>query len=214
MFMKSNIFLTLFALLTAFAMQSQNISLPTPLTTGGLPVNQALAERRSTREFSSRPLPMQTVADMLWATCGINRPADAHRTNPTAMNWQEVDAYLFTTDGVYRYDFAANELVPVVSGNKLSLLAGTAQFSQDYVLEAPAAVLLTVDTSKVMPGEQGLYMALVDAGIANENLNLFCAGNGLVTVPRATMDVAGLRAALNLPETVIPVINNPVGFPK
>lgn len=212
--MKRNIILTLSAILTAIAMQAQNIVLPAPQQLGGLPVNEALAQRRSTREYSDRELPLQTVSDLLWATCGINRPADAHRTNPTAMNWQEVDAYFFDRNGVYRYDFAGNALVPVAAGDRRTLLAGTAEFSQDFVLEAPAAVLITVDTSKIMEGDRALQMALVDAGIADQNLNVFCAGNGLVTVPRATMDTDGLRRVLNLPASVIPVINNPVGYAK
>lgn len=193
---------------------AQTIPLPTPDTTGGLPANHALALRHSTREYSDREPDFTTISSLLWATCGINRPADGHRTNPTAMNWQEVDAYLFTKSGVYLYDPAANALVEVAQGDHRALLAGTPEFSQDFVLQAPCAVLITIDTTKVAPGERGLQAALIDAGIADQNINIFCAANGLVTVPRITMDTAGIRNLLRLPPTTIPVINNPVGYPQ
>lgn len=203
--------------MTCTTMLSQNTALPAPDTDGGLPVNRALALRKSIREYdSNRTLDRQTVSNLLWAACGINRPADAHRTNPTAMNWQEIDVYFFDTEAVYRYDFAANALVQVASGDKRAMLAGTRQFSQDFVLTAPAAVLIVIDTAKLPENNDGrtMAMAYVDAGIVSQNINVFCAGNGLATVTRATMDTESLRAALNLPATTIPVLNNPVGYPK
>lgn len=193
---------------------SQNRVLPAPIADGGVPVNRALAERRSTREYNpERTLDMQTVSNLLWACCGINRPDDAHRTNPTAMNRQEIDAYYFDSTGVYLYDFAGNSLTQVAAGDRRALLAGSGDFVQDFVLTAPSAVLLVADSSKLPTSDRAMTMAACDAGIASENINLFCAGNGLVTVTRATMDVDGLREALSLPDTAIPLLNNPVGYP-
>ncbi|MCM1521403.1 MAG: SagB/ThcOx family dehydrogenase [Muribaculaceae bacterium] len=194
---------------------ADEIELPAPEKTGGLSVNHALAERKSVRDFDpDRSLSLQTISNLLWATCGVNRPEDDHRTNPTAMNRQEIDAYWFDTNGVYLYDFKGNKLIPVVEGDKRSLLAGTPEFSQDFVMDAPGAVLIVIDTTKSGSDERAMFMASIDAGIASENLSIFCAGNGLATVPRASMDVAGICKILSLPETSIPAINNPVGYPK
>jgi hypothetical protein len=41
----------------------------------------ALKVRRSTREYSDRPLSSQTLSDLLWAAFGINRPS-GDRTAP------------------------------------------------------------------------------------------------------------------------------------
>jgi nitroreductase len=57
-------------------------------------------------------------------------------------------------------------------------------------------------------------MGAADAGIVSQNINLFCAGVGLSTVPRASMDQQGLRALLKLSESQVPMLNNPVGYPK
>lgn len=200
---------TMMALAATLTICAQNISLPAPETDGGISVNKALAERRSVRSFdSARQIPMQTVSDVLWATCGINRAEKGLRTNPTARNFQEIEAYWFDQNGVYRYDYKGNVLVEVVKGDYRSLIAG-AEFKQDFVLDAPASILLVADTTKA-----GMTAALIDAGIACENINIFCAGNGLATVPRMTMDVNGIQKLLSLPETSLPVLNNPVGYEK
>lgn len=208
--MKKSIILIV-AFLTMLTANSQTlIQLPAPQTSGGLPTNEALALRRSVREFDkNHTLDIQIVSNMLWATCGVNRPESQRRTNPTALNWQEIDAYYFDTTGVYRYDAFANTLVKVVDGDHRELLAGK-EFKQEFVLDAPASVLLVGDTSKAGDGQRFVY---IDGGIANQNLNLFCAANGLVTVPRGTMDHEGLKALLNLPESTILILNNPVGYP-
>ena len=45
----------------------------------------------------------------------------------------------------------------------------------------------------------------------SQNINIFCAAYGLATVPRASMDHAAISALLGLPETKVPLMNNPVG---
>lgn len=55
--------------------------LPAPRKEAGKPLMQALQLRRSIREFSPRPLPLQLLADLLWAAYGVNRPS-GDRTAP------------------------------------------------------------------------------------------------------------------------------------
>ena len=56
-------------------------------------------------------------------------------------------------------------------------------------------------------------MGFIDAGIVSENIAIFCAGTGLDTVPRYTMDRKGLAELLKLPEGTMLVLNNLVGYP-
>ena len=62
--------------------------------------------------------------------------------------------------------------------------------------------------------EQIRLMAAMDAGIVSQNINLFCAANNLVTVPRASMDKDKLKKVLNLKEHQLLLMNNPVGYPQ
>ena len=51
-------------------------ALPPPRMNGGMPVMDALKERRSTREYSPRALSAQTLSDLLWAANGVSRAND------------------------------------------------------------------------------------------------------------------------------------------
>jgi len=50
--------------------ETEPITLPPPRSTGGKPLIEALMLRRSTREYSERPLPLQVLSDLLWAVFG------------------------------------------------------------------------------------------------------------------------------------------------
>ena len=66
------------------------LSLPPACASGGLPLMEALLQRRSQREFATTPLPEQMLGDLLWAACGVNRPELGGRTAPRAMTYQPV----------------------------------------------------------------------------------------------------------------------------
>jgi hypothetical protein len=77
-----------FGLLAAAAATAQELApirLPAPVMEGGKPLMEALKLRQSAREFAPDKLPLQTLANLLWAAWGINRP-DGHRTAPSASN--------------------------------------------------------------------------------------------------------------------------------
>jgi nitroreductase len=54
----------------------------------------------------------------------------------------------------------------------------------------------------------------LDAGIVSQNIMLFASACDLVTVPRVYMKKDELKKILKLTETQIPMINNPIGYPK
>jgi len=97
----SFIFALLFCSLVGYAAES--IQLPNPQMEGGKPLMQVLKDRKTVRTFSEEKLPMQTLSNLLWAAFGINRP-DGRRTAPSAKNWQEIDIYVATADGLFLWD--------------------------------------------------------------------------------------------------------------
>ena len=188
-----------------------------------MPINNVMAQRHSVREFdSTRDVDPQLLGQMLWMTLGINRPEagapkgskPANRTNPTARNWQEIKAYVFGREGVWEYIPENHSLRMVAKGDHRAIVAGTKEFSQEFVLEAPYSVVFVADMENMPADDHAREMALVDAGIACENLNLAATSLGIATVPRATMNTAAIRSLLRLSPRQIPVMNNPVGYPK
>ncbi len=211
----------IFAMTISLNMTAENKKLPAPDTTGGMPMNSVVAQRHSVREFDpAKAVDDATLGQLLWMAVGVNRPdakssrfgVPANRCNPTALNWQEIHAYVFGLDGVYKYLPDTHSLALVKEGDHRALLAGTPEFAQDFVMNAPYTILLVADMAELPDGERTKAMALVDAGIACENINLACTSLGLATVPRATMDSEAISKLLGLNARQLPVINNPVGY--
>lgn len=203
------------ALCCGLSASAQDVDLPAPnVQRSTLSMMQTLATRHSVREYANRQLSMQDLSDLCWAACGQTRD-DKHITAPSAMNRQEIRLFVFTQKGVYEYNPGENRLVENVKGDHRGLVAGTQGFSQDFVLTAPVSLVMVIDFKRFGSSDQrAVMMGCVDAGNVSENVNLFCQAAGLCTVPRATMDVEGIRALLGFTEEQLPIMNNPVGYPK
>jgi nitroreductase len=200
-------------LLPAFlagSLLAQDIPLPAPTKTGGMPLMEALAKRATARAFDTRELPPQQLSSLLWACFGINRP-DGKRTAPSAKNNQEADIYVILKQGAYLYDAKANVLKLALKAD-LRSLAGT----QDFATNAPVTLVFVADQSrmgKMTPEEKRNY-AGIDVGYISQNAYLFCASEGLVTGARASVDRKALGAKLSLRPDQLIVLAQSVGYPK
>ena len=208
--MKKLLLIAIVSLLGTRVCPAQDISLPAPQKTGGKTTLETLWNRASGTEFSDRMLSAQDLSNLLFAAIGVNRD-NGKLTSPTASNHQEIRLFVFTAEGVCEYLNAENNLHPVVKGDHRDLIAGR----QDWVKTAPVILLLVADENKFGRSDERSKLVMgVDAGIVSENINLFCAGTGLVTRPRMSMDVQAIKALLSLDETQTPLLNNPVGYSK
>lgn len=186
------------------------LKLPTPVMTGGMPLMQALKERHSTREFSSRELSKQMLSNLLWAAVGVNRPESGKRTAPSARDWRDIDLYVTLSEGVYRYD--ADDHVLVLVG-KEDLRASTGM--QDFVAEAPVNLVYVSDQNRMegaSPEQKDLYAA-ADTGFIAQNVYLFCASEGLATVVRGSVDREALAPKLGLAKHQRIILAQTVGYP-
>lgn len=174
-------------------LSAQDISLPTPVKTGGKPLMEALNERKSTRDnFVNEDLDKQTLSELLWAAYGFNRTDK--RTVPSASNAQEFDVYVLLNDGAYRYDAEANKLIFVAKGSFKNLLANQ---QQPYVNNVPVHLVFVGNLDKSKAGRDGI---LLDTGYISQNVYLYCASKGLGTIARASFDRKELPVALKLTE--------------
>lgn len=202
----------IFTFSSCAASMDKVIKLPAPDMNRPATVMHALQERKSTREYSVKELDLKDLSDLLWAANGYNRPAEEKRTAPSAMNRQDVDVYVILEKGAYFYDAKEHALNMVVEGDYRSAIAG----GQDFVLQAPVSILLVTDLAKMGDPENDRTKAMcaVDVGIVSQNISIFCAAANLATVPRASMDEAALKEALQLTDSQWSVMNHPVGYFK
>ena len=195
---------------TALGDDQKPIQLSKPQTTGN-PLMQLLAKRSSSREFSSKPLPVNILSNMLWAASGINRPESGKRTAPSASNRQEIDIYVATAAGIYLYDAKSNLLKPIVAED-IRGLTGT----QGYVKEAAVNLIYVADYSKMSSSsdEAKIMYAAADTGFISENVYLYCASEGLSTVIRASIDRPALAKVMGLRPDQKIILAQSVGYPK
>ena len=194
----------------AFAQGPPAVTLPKPRMEGGKPLMQALKERQSARQFSSEKLPIQTLSDLLWAAWGVNR-ADGRRTAPSAANAQEIDVYVVLAEGTYLFEPRSHTLKPVLAGDNRSK-AGT----QPFVAQAPLNLIYVADYAKMgaaKPEDKPVWAA-AGSGFIGQNVYLFCASEGLVTVFRAYVDREAVSKALGLRPDQKVLFSQTVGYPQ
>jgi nitroreductase len=177
-----------------------------PQIDGGRPLMQVLKARQSTREFSTDKLPAQVLSNLLWAAWGVNRE-DGRRTAPSARNRQEMDVYVALAEGTYVYNAKDHRLDPVVRED-LRAATGT----QPFVGEAPLNLVYVADRAKT--GGPDDAMSYADTGFIGQNVYLYCASEGLVTVIRGMVPQEPLAKAMKLRPDQKITLAQTVGYPK
>jgi SagB-type dehydrogenase family enzyme len=195
---------------TGLAQETGTIKLPPPEMAGGMPLMQALKTRHSTREFASNTLPPQVLSNLLWAASGVNRPDTGQRTAPSAHDWREIDVYLTTADGAYRYDPPTHALIKVAAGD-IRHVAGV----QDFVATVPLNLVYVADFNRMhgASAEDKAFYSATDAGFVAQNVYLYCASTGLAVVVRGLVDRDALAAALGLGKHQRIILAQSVGYP-
>jgi nitroreductase len=184
--------------------------LPEPGKEGGMPLMRALQLRRSTREFSGRKLPDQVLSDLLWAAYGVNRPT-GDRTAPSWRHVIVIDVYAAMEDGLWLYDPKRHALVAHPAGD---IRAKTGR--QDFPAAAPLNLVYVANGERMKeltPEDRKLFCS-VDSAFIGQNVYLYCASAGLVTVFRGAIDYPNLARAMRLDHEQFVTFAQTVGYPK
>ena len=169
------------------------ITLPAPAFHHCRAVFDALKMRRTSRGIGDRPIPLQTLSDILWAARGTNRQQGPFggpgRTAGSASNSQEILVYVALKEGAYFYDPDRHALVPVTSHDIRSLAIGAGQGLAGAA--APARLIYVVDIDRFKTAgfqEPGLHdpevqksYYFVDTGLIAGNVYLAASALGLAT---------------------------------
>jgi SagB-type dehydrogenase family enzyme len=196
---------------SSWAAELLPVKLPPPNLNSGKSLMQSLQARKSSRDFSAKKLPIQVLSNLLWAANGINRPDSGKRTAPSAVNWQEIDIYVATADGLYLYNANEHTLKPVIKQDIRELTG-----KQSFVKEAPVNLIYVADYSRMgkASAEERSSYAAADTGFISQNVYLYCASEGLATVVRGMIDRDVLATAMQLRDNQKIVLSQTVGYPK
>ena len=192
----------------AFCAKADSVkNLPAPQKNGGMPLMQALNERSTKRAYSNTDLTDQQISDLLWCANGVNRQ-NGKRTAPSAVNRQEIELYLLTSTGVFKYDAVKNTLTEINKGD-------FRKWAGKFV--SPVYVVLVADLNKAISP----HYAKIDSGYVSQNIYLYCASAGLGTCAIGSFDRIKdsekgkkLRDALKLGTKEVVLLTHSVGVPQ
>ena len=190
----------LISALAALAAQGvETKQLPKPDITGGMPLMQAIDQRRSERFYDpAKAVDDQTLSEILWVAWGVN--TGGKRTIATARNLQNMMLFVLTKEGTWSYDGAANTLVKVNDKNLIPLCA-----QQEFVNDVPVHLLFAAKDDK---------WGRCHVGSAYQNVYLYATSKGLGSVIRGLIDADALTKELALPEGVKVIAHQCVGWPE
>ncbi|MFZ2055052.1 MAG: SagB/ThcOx family dehydrogenase [Candidatus Aminicenantales bacterium] len=199
-----------FAILV-LAQEAEVVKLPAPQMTGGHPLMDCLKARQSFRDFGPDKLSLQVLSNLLWAADGVNRPESGKRTAPSAVNWQDIDIYVSTADGLFLYLPKDHALKKMLSEDVRAAMG-----TQEFVKSVPVNLIYVSDYAKIPRGtdEDRRFYSGTHTGFISQNVYLFCASEGLVTVVRGLIDRDAMAKIMQLrPEQHITFAQS-VGYPK
>jgi len=189
----------------------ETIQLPPPMHSGGKSVEEALSQRQSIREYSSSPLSLAELSQLLWAaqgTSGFGR----RRTAPSAGGLYPLAVRVVVCNvtglapGIYAYNPHRHELSRTETGDKRLPLCQAA-LSQTAVKSAVVAIVLSAFYKRTMVkyGERGFRYVNMEAGHAGQNICLQAVALNLGSVVIGAFHDLEVKSILNLAEQEDPL---------
>lgn len=164
------------------------VALPAPRLDDGPPAARTIADRRSTREYTSEPMRQAELAQVLFLTTGISGERWGHhrRTAPSSGALYPIETYAVVHNvdglerGVYHYAMREHEFELVRAGDFRSLIVEQA-IGQEFLGQCGAVIFLTQVIQRMRPKYQdrSYRYGLLEAGHIGENAYLAAVSQGL-----------------------------------
>jgi SagB-type dehydrogenase family enzyme len=195
-------------------MPSETIPLPAPATTGGPALAEAIATRRSIREFAPTPVTRAQLGQLCWAAHGITDAAEGLRAAPSAGAVYPMDLYVVDADGVFEHLPRKHALRRVRTGDVRAELRAAAG-DQACVGDAPVCLAITMGVERMARkyDEWAERYCIMEAGHIAQNVMLQAVALGLGSVPVAAFEEERAAGILELPADREPVYLVPLGVP-
>jgi len=197
--------------------------LPVPEVAGTMSVEEAIAKRRSIREYVAKPLTLKQLSQLLWAAQGVTDPRWGFRAAPSAGATYPLEVYVVVGKngvseleaGVYLYNPSDHTLGLLFTGDLRSELSSAA-LGQKWVAEAPLNIVIAAvyERTTVRYGERGTRYVHMEVGHAGQNIYLQATALGLGTVVVGAFEDVEVQKILRLPEDHKPLYIIPVGYPE
>ncbi len=198
------------------------IHLPSPSQKGGMPLAEAIARRRSIRDFAPQPISQLQLSQILWAAQGITDTWGRYRTVPSAGATYPLEIFVVCGTngvdeidaGIYHYNMDSHSLTLHYNGDVRLALAGAAR-GEEGIYEAPVDIVICAifERTTLHYGSRGERYVHMEVGHAGQDIYLQAAALGLATFAVGAFHDEQVREVLQLDEQYKPLYIMPVGKP-
>lgn len=188
------------------------IKLPEPNKSGSMPLEQAIATRRSQRHFLPKSLSLEQIGQLTWAAQGQDS-TNRYRTTPSAGATYPLELFVITQEGMFHYLPAKHALEKLTDQDLRSPLASAA-WGQEFIGVAPLTLLFAAEFTRTTRryGERGVRYVYMEAGHAAQNVHLQAEALGLGSVAVGAFDDAAVSNVLSLPQNLEPIYMVAAGY--
>ena len=189
------------------------IELPAPATSGTMSLEEALATRRSVREFSTEPLTMAELSQLLWAAQGVTS-SRGNRTSPSAGALYPLEIYVADRSGTHHY-VPDRHVLERIGDDDLRSELEEAALGQAAVGGCAAVFVVTAVPSRTEAryGSRADRYVELEAGHAAQNLLLQAVSLDLGAVPIGAFGDQEIQRLLDLSLDEEPLYLIAVGHP-
>ncbi len=165
------------------------------------------------RAFSSKPLPLALIGQLLWAGQGITSP-DGKRTAPSAGGLYPIELYVVTPHQVMHYLPAGHRVEVRADVDHRGELRDAA-LGQSAVASAPAVIVVAAVPARTRAkyGARGDTFVALEAGHVAQNILLEATEHSLAAVPVGGIDPERVRRVVAMPPGDDVEYLVPVGYP-
>lgn len=188
------------------------IALSEPNRDSKMPLEQAIAVRRSRRKFLPQPLTLKQIGQLAWSAQGQAK-GGRYRTAPSAGATYPLELFVLTADGFFHYLIAKHALEKI-SDRDLRAELATAAWGQEFIEAAPATLVFAAELTRTTNhyGRRGVRYVYMEAGHAAQNVHLQAESLGLGSVAVGAFDDSAVSEVLTLPENIEPIYMVAVGY--
>lgn len=201
--------------------QSSSIHLPPPNHKSKMPLEEAIARRKSIRDFARQRLSQAQLSQILWAAQGTG-DTPWNRTVPSAGATYPLEIFIVCgadcieqiDEGIYHYHTENHSLTLHHRGD-VRLELARAALGQEFVDEAPVDIVICAIYERTTRryGARGERYVHMEVGHAGQNIYLQATALGLVTVAIGAFNDEAVREVLRLDKQYRPLYIMPVGRP-
>ena len=201
---------------------NNQIYLSPPAQKGGMSLAEAIARRRSIRDFTPEPISQSELSEILWAAQGITDKSWRCRTVPSAGATYPLEFFVVCggsgikemDDGIYHYNIDSHSLTRHHKEDARLALARAA-IDEESIYQAPVDIVICAEYERTLRtyGARGERYVHLEVGHAGQNIYLQATALGLATVAIGAFYDERVREVLRLDKQTKPLYIMPLGRP-